>query len=61
MGVLAFRDPILSNNSIDRLPAGSDVKIEVKRKEGGKTETVAMKLVSLPDVIPEVQGLPTES
>ena len=34
---------------VNSLPAGTDLKLELKRKEGGKTETVTAKLSALPD------------
>jgi serine protease Do len=38
---------------LDRLPAGTEVKFEVKRKEGDKSETLKVKLATLPDEVPE--------
>jgi S1-C subfamily serine protease len=32
---------------------GQELKVEVKRKAGGKTETLTVKLVELPDVVPD--------
>jgi S1-C subfamily serine protease/predicted esterase len=34
-------------------PPGSDVRVEVVRKEGGKTETLTFKLGDAPDLVPE--------
>lgn len=39
--------------AIQRLAPGAEVKVEVKRKDGGKVETVQAKLVPVPDEIPE--------
>jgi len=38
---------------------GTDVKIEVKRKEGEKTETVTAKLAILPEAVPEKLPMPS--
>ncbi|MFL5331264.1 MAG: PDZ domain-containing protein [Gemmataceae bacterium] len=37
---------------LDTLPAGTDIKLEIKRKEG-KTETLMIKLDRLPELIPD--------
>lgn len=34
---------------VNGLPTGTDLKLELKRKDGGKTETVTAKLAALPD------------
>jgi predicted esterase len=34
---------------VNSLPAGTELKLEVKRKDGGKSETVTAKLTPLPD------------
>jgi S1-C subfamily serine protease/predicted esterase len=38
---------------ISRMPVGMEVKLEVKRKDGGKTETLSMKLAAVPEELPE--------
>ena len=43
------------------LPAGTEVKVEVKRKDGGKTETLTVKLGALPDGVPEKLPLPSSA
>jgi S1-C subfamily serine protease/predicted esterase len=43
------------------LPAGTEVKVEVKRKDGGKTETLTVKLGPLPDDVPEKLPLPSSA
>jgi S1-C subfamily serine protease/predicted esterase len=35
------------------LPPGTEVKLEIKRKEGNKTEVVTVKLAAMPDSVPE--------
>jgi serine protease Do len=44
---------------IETVPPGTDLTFEVKRKEGGKTENVSVKLGELPDSVPD--KLPLES
>lgn len=39
--------------SLGRLPPGTELTLEVVRKEGGKTETVKAKLGTMPDAVPE--------
>ncbi len=46
---------------ISQLTPGTDIKLEVKRKEGEKVETVALKLVPMPDAIPEKLPLPSSA
>ncbi len=38
---------------LDSLAAGTEIKVEVQRKEGEKTETLKVKLAGLPDTVPE--------
>ena len=38
---------------ISRMQVGNEVKLEVKRKEGGKTETISAKLAAVPEELPE--------
>lgn len=42
-----------------RLTPGTDVQLEVKRKDGGKVETVSAKLGTPPDALPEKLPLPS--
>jgi serine protease Do len=37
---------------LNRLPAGTQLKLEVKRKDGGKTETLAVRLGVMSEVVP---------
>ena len=46
---------------LQRLTPGVEVKVEVKRKEGGKVETVTAKLVPTPDDLPEKLPLPSSA
>ena len=46
---------------VGSLTAGAEVKVEVKRKEGGKTETLTLKLGALPDGVPEKLPLPSST
>ncbi|MBN9118232.1 MAG: PDZ domain-containing protein [Planctomycetes bacterium] len=46
---------------IQRLNPGVEVSVEVKRKEGGKVETVTTKLVPAPDDVPEKLPLPSSA
>ncbi len=46
---------------VGSLPAGTDVKVEVKRKDGGKTETLTLKLGSLPDGVPDKLPQPSSA
>ena len=41
--------------------AGAEVKVEVKRKDGGKVETVTAKLVAMPEELPEKLPLPSSA
>src|SRR5207244_3848673 len=45
------RDQFLQR--LDDLSPGQEVKLEVKRKEGGKTETVTLKLGDVLDAVPD--------
>jgi S1-C subfamily serine protease len=38
---------------LDTQPPDTDIKLEVKRKDGKKTETLSVKLGTLPDIVPE--------
>lgn len=44
---------------ISQFSPGMDVKIEVKRKEGEKTEAVTAKLAIVPDAVPEKLPMPS--
>lgn len=46
---------------IHRLNPGAEVKVEVKRKEGGKVETVTAKLVAAGDALPDKLPLPSSA
>ena len=46
-------------NAVRALPPGSDVKVEVKRAEGDKTETLTFKLVPLSEELPEKLPMPS--
>jgi S1-C subfamily serine protease/predicted esterase len=46
---------------IHRLNPGADVKVEVKRKDGGKVETVTAKLVAASDALPDKLPLPSSA
>jgi serine protease Do len=46
---------------LQQLNPGTQIKIEVKRKEGDKVETVAAKLVPMPDAIPEKLPMPSSA
>jgi S1-C subfamily serine protease/predicted esterase len=46
---------------LSQMNPGVDIKIEVKRKEGEKTDTVTAKLVPMPDTIPEKLPLPSSA
>ncbi|HET6572376.1 MAG TPA: PDZ domain-containing protein, partial [Fimbriiglobus sp.] len=46
---------------VGSLTAGTAVKVEVKRKDGGKTETLTLKLGTLPDGVPEKLPLPSSA
>ena len=47
--------------ALAQLSPGTELRIEVKRKEGGKTETVTAKLTTVPDTIPEKLPLPSSA
>ena len=47
--------------ALQRLTPNSDVKVEVKRKEGDKVETVTAKLVAAPEDLPEKLPLPSSA
>lgn len=47
--------------AMQRLTPGTEIKIELKRKEGEKVETVAAKLVPMPDILPERLPLPSSA
>ena len=46
---------------ISVLPPGTEVKVEVKRKEGEKVETVSVKLTTVPDQLPEKLSMPSSA
>lgn len=37
---------------LNQLPPGTEIKLEVRRKQGGKTETLTAKLAGMPDDVP---------
>jgi serine protease Do len=45
--------------AMTRLTPGTDIKLEVKRKEGGKVETLTAKVVAIPADLPEKLPLPS--
>jgi S1-C subfamily serine protease len=45
------RDHLLT--LLEQVAPGTELNIEIKRKEGGKTESVSVKLVEVPEAIPE--------
>lgn len=47
--------------AIHRLNPGVEVKVEVKRKEGGKVETLTAKLVPMPEDLPTKLPLPSSA
>ncbi len=51
------RDALIA--AMTRLTPGTDVKFEVKRKEGGKVETVTAKVIASPTDLPEKLPLPS--
>jgi S1-C subfamily serine protease/predicted esterase len=49
------------STALAQLSPGTEIRIEVKRKEGGKVETVTAKLTTIPDTIPEKLPLPSSA
>lgn len=47
--------------TLAQMTPGTDVKIEVKRKDGDATETLAAKLGTAPDAVPEKLPLPSSA
>jgi serine protease Do len=47
--------------ALSRLTPGTEVQIELKRKEGDKTETVTAKLGTVPEELPEKLPLPSSA
>jgi S1-C subfamily serine protease len=47
--------------ALQRVTPGTEVKVEVKRKDGGKVETVTAKLTPVPDEVPEKLPLPSSA
>lgn len=47
--------------AVQRLAPGTEVKVELKRKADGKTETVTAKLVPAPEEVPEKLPLPSSA
>ncbi|MCE9562309.1 MAG: PDZ domain-containing protein [Planctomycetes bacterium] len=47
--------------ALQQLTPGVEIKIEVKRKEGDKVETVTAKLIAAPDTLPEKVPLPSSA
>jgi S1-C subfamily serine protease len=48
-----FSGPQQLSALLNALPAGTDLKLEVRHKEGKKTETVTVKLAKIPDEVPD--------
>jgi S1-C subfamily serine protease/predicted esterase len=46
---------------VQRLNPGAEVKVELKRKDGGKVETVTAKLVAATDTLPDKLPLPSSA
>ena len=44
---------------VNKFAAGDEVKIEVKRKDGGKTETKTLRLTAVPETLPVALPLPS--
>jgi S1-C subfamily serine protease len=51
------RDALIA--AMQRLTPGTDIKIEVKRKEGDKVETVTAKVIAVPTDLPEKLPVPS--
>ena len=47
--------------AMQRLTPGTEIKIEVKRKEGGKVETVTTKVIATPADLPEKLPVPSSA
>jgi S1-C subfamily serine protease/predicted esterase len=47
--------------AMQRLTPGTEIKIEVKRKEGGKVETVSTKVIAAPSDLPDALPLPSSA
>ena len=47
--------------ALANFPPGSEVSVEVKRKDGGKTETVTAKLTTVPEAVPAKLPLPSSA
>jgi predicted esterase len=47
--------------AIQRLNPGVEIKVELKRKDGGKVETVSAKLIAMPEDLPEKLPLPSSA
>jgi S1-C subfamily serine protease/predicted esterase len=48
-------------SALSQMTPGTEIKIEVKRKDGDKLETVSAKLTTVPDAIPETLPLPSSA
>lgn len=46
---------------VQRLSPGAEVKVELKRKDGGKVETITAKLVAATDALPDKLPLPSSA
>jgi S1-C subfamily serine protease/predicted esterase len=47
--------------ALAQFPPGSEVTVEVKRKEGDKTETLTAKLTTVPDAVPAKLPMPSSA
>ncbi|MBX9579539.1 MAG: PDZ domain-containing protein [Gemmataceae bacterium] len=47
--------------ALSQFPPGSEVTVEVKRKEGDKTETLTAKLTTVPDAVPAKLPMPSSA
>jgi len=48
-------------STVAQLRPGNDVKIEVKRKDGGKLDTLTVKLATIPEAVPEKLPMPSSA
>lgn len=46
---------------LSQLTPGTDIKVEVKRKEGEKVETLTVKLATVPEAVPEKLPMPSSA
>ena len=61
MGLTPMKNRQQLAETLAQFNPGNDIKIEVKRKEGDKVETVTAKLAILPDAIPEKLPMPSSA